>query len=366
MSETKFKKGDIVRILRIPTEQDKVGWNNNWNPNMNAAVGKTGTVLNSFNSIGYLIDVPFITQRNYYYPESILELVVSTRHSPKRRPQLVATNNAADLKQDRVLASRFKPGDKVRVHYPEYTSPLEGQIATVISRTTTGYVRIWFEGQNMYSNLFPQRLTLVAPVKAAPTQPALVATNNEADLKPDRVLANQFKAGDKVRVHYPDYRSEYENQIGTVMSPAARGYVKVRFKKGATLNLYPQRLTLIESLATIPSEEETASVQETQSSLVPSTETAKKARGIAGAVKSHSTAFVVASNIARNLGLVNPTVNADQVQQKLAEAGYKSTDLGNAAGSLFRGKAWQKAGTTKSARFGNHAREITNWKYIGA
>jgi len=83
-------------------------------------------------------------------------------------------------------------------------------------------------------------------------------------------------------------------------------------------------------------------------------------------VSAKSKAYVIAKTMAINLAKRNGTVNADQVQQEIAALGYKSTDLGNAAGVLFRGKNWQKVGTVKSARKGNHFRTIVNWKYIGA
>jgi hypothetical protein len=83
-------------------------------------------------------------------------------------------------------------------------------------------------------------------------------------------------------------------------------------------------------------------------------------------VTTKSRAYTVAKTMAINLAKRNGTVNADQVQQEIAALGYKSTDLGNAAGVLFRGKNWEKVGTVKSARKGNHFRTIVNWKYIGA
>jgi hypothetical protein len=83
-------------------------------------------------------------------------------------------------------------------------------------------------------------------------------------------------------------------------------------------------------------------------------------------VSAKSKAYVVAKTMAINLAKRNGYVNADQVQQEIAALGYKSTDLGNAAGVLFRGKNWEKVGTVKSARKGNHFRTIVNWKYVGA
>lgn len=261
-----FKTGDLVKILRTPTTADKAGWANSWNVKMDAAIGKTGTVVDDYGTTGIVVNVPGIADRNYYYPKSILESASSTN--------LIATTDPTKLSVDPVLASKFKVGNKVRAHFPDYGSHREGKIATVVPSLDPRYVRVKFED--------------------------------------------------------------------------------------GTANLFPQRLTLVEAQATITSE---ATPTPTP---VPSAETVKKSQGIAGAVKSHSAVFSTALNIAKQLGKTSPTVNADQVQDKLAQLGYKSTDLGNAAGALFRGKSWKKVGTTKSARTGNHSREITNWQYIGA
>jgi len=263
-----FKIGDLVKILRVPTSADLVGWHNTWTPKMDAAVGQIGEVLDDYGATGCSVKVPSITNRNYYYPKSVLEAATST-----------------------------------------------------------------------------------------PIPRSLVATNDPRKLEPDFALASKFVVGDKVRTHYPDYRSGREGLIATVLPTETSGYVYVRYESGNQVNLYPQRLTLVESAASITG---------TETAKPASVETTKKARGIAGAVKSHSAVFVQALTIAKELGKQNPTVNADQVQNKLAQLGYSSTDLGNAAGALFRGKSWKKVGTTKSARLGNHAREISNWQYIGA
>lgn len=56
-------------------------------------------------------------------------------------------------------------------------------------------------------------------------------------------------------------------------------------------------------------------------------------------------------------------VTADEVFAALIEIGYKPEELGNAAGSLFRGKEWQFSGQwRKSTRVTNHARYIMIWR----
>jgi len=76
--------------------------------------------------------------------------------------------------------------------------------------------------------------------------------------------------------------------------------------------------------------------------------------------------FIVARKLAVQLAKANGTVNADLVQDYLAKLGYASADLGNAAGALFRGKNWKYVRTQKSARKGNHLRDIKVWEYVGA
>lgn len=80
-----------------------------------------------------------------------------------------------------------------------------------------------------------------------------------------------------------------------------------------------------------------------------------------------SKVFDIAKKIAVDLAKSKPLkiVNADLVQAELLKQGYTSSDLGNAAGALFRGKNWIRYFRTKSNRKGNHKREITNWQYIG-
>lgn len=57
-------------------------------------------------------------------------------------------------------------------------------------------------------------------------------------------------------------------------------------------------------------------------------------------------------------------VNADDVQKALMEQGYEPAQLGNAAGSIFRGEMWLKRGYENSKRKTNHARVIMSWEYI--
>ena len=99
--------------------------------------------------------------------------------------------------------------------------------------------------------------------------------------------------------------------------------------------------------------------------LAPAAEVKAAAQDISAAVNSHNKVFATAQAIAIDAAKTYGSVNADKVQDLLIGQGYTSTDLGNAAGALFRGKNWKKVGTIKSTRQGNHAREISNWQYVG-
>ena len=78
-------------------------------------------------------------------------------------------------------------------------------------------------------------------------------------------------------------------------------------------------------------------------------------------------ALFVAKTVAVNLAKKEPsrTVTADVVQAELGKLGFKSTELGNAAGTIFKGP-FRAVGTTKSTREGNNRRKITVWQYVGA
>jgi len=81
-----------------------------------------------------------------------------------------------------------------------------------------------------------------------------------------------------------------------------------------------------------------------------------------------SRAFTAARNLAVKLGKQNPgrRVTIDWVQDELSKLGYSSADLGNAAGSIFKGPFRNTGMTAKSLRPGNRKRRITVWEYVGA
>jgi D-serine deaminase-like pyridoxal phosphate-dependent protein len=59
-------------------------------------------------------------------------------------------------------------------------------------------------------------------------------------------------------------------------------------------------------------------------------------------------------------------VTIDDVQRELLRRGnYTTEDLGNAAGSVFRGSAWKFTGRWyKSMRITNHARHVRIWQLL--
>ncbi len=67
-----------------------------------------------------------------------------------------------------------------------------------------------------------------------------------------------------------------------------------------------------------------------------------------------------AREIAREVVREKGAVTADDVQERLIHRGFPQ--MGNAAGSLFRGKAWECIGWAKSPRRSNHAHQNRVWR----
>jgi hypothetical protein len=168
---------------------------------------------------------------------------------------------------------------------------------------------------------------------------------------PDFVLApakHGFAIGDRVTA---PGRGNFDGKC--TVTNIDDDYVHIRNFEGEVGGFYPRNIKLI--------------TQSAEQAVKPAEQTAKQL-GITSAVSSHSKAFIAARLKAIELAKRNfsSLVNADDVQAEIVKLGYTSADLGNAAGAIFRGSRWQKAGTVKSTRRGNHLREITQWKYVGA
>ncbi len=76
-----------------------------------------------------------------------------------------------------------------------------------------------------------------------------------------------------------------------------------------------------------------------------------------------------ARHVARQIAMLrgSRTVTADDVGRAFAKEGITES-LGNAAGSLFRGKGWgvSRGERIKSSRKSSHSREIKVWRYVGS
>lgn len=73
-----------------------------------------------------------------------------------------------------------------------------------------------------------------------------------------------------------------------------------------------------------------------------------------------------AQDIAVSIALGRPdhTCTADEVQGELLRRGYPTGALGNAAGSIFRGKRWQHTGYRQSRRTKRHAGLNRVWTLV--
>lgn len=77
-------------------------------------------------------------------------------------------------------------------------------------------------------------------------------------------------------------------------------------------------------------------------------------------------AFIVAQEIAIQLGRTKTYVTIDMIQIELNKLGFTSRQLGNAAGHIFRGKNWKRCRSPRSTRKSNHGRRMTLWRYVGS
>ena len=98
--------------------------------------------------------------------------------------------------------------------------------------------------------------------------------------------------------------------------------------------------------------------------------TEEKEKGMAEAAGNPSRAEVleVARYYAAVIARRRPDrwITADDVQQAIMRHGYSPDQVGPAAGSLFRGKAWRFTGHwLPSARASNHGRMVRVWEYVG-
>jgi hypothetical protein len=69
-------------------------------------------------------------------------------------------------------------------------------------------------------------------------------------------------------------------------------------------------------------------------------------------------------SIAGNLARIYGKVTADDVRKEYEYRGGNWSDLGNAAGSIFKGKQWECVGFENSTVTTSHARALRVWKLI--
>ncbi len=86
--------------------------------------------------------------------------------------------------------------------------------------------------------------------------------------------------------------------------------------------------------------------------------------GMARAASSRKALLLRAQRIAVCIaqGRTDRTCASDDVQEALVAVGVDPSELGNAAGSVFRGKEWELVTTRKSRRTLAHARRIGVWR----
>jgi hypothetical protein len=226
-----FKKGDEVRVLRNAKSNEN-GWGNSWiGGNMDAAVGKIGTVawINpGLKDVG--LNIPNVIN-GYGFPSFVLELVnppaitglVTCRLSKEPHKQLEACENPVSVTpgkpapqaiQTTVVTTRPVPtvGQKVIVNYPPspiwngegvVTDNSDGTIVVRFNRPTltqggfdSKYVAVIEPPQTSISSSQPKpTLGRVVPLQERALATARSAAAQLAQNDPDRfITADQVQA----------------------------------------------------------------------------------------------------------------------------------------------------------------------------
>tara|TARA_Y100000310_G_scaffold182419_1_gene182517 strand:- start:808 stop:1131 length:324 start_codon:yes stop_codon:yes gene_type:complete len=93
-----------------------------------------------------------------------------------------------------------------------------------------------------------------------------------------------------------------------------------------------------------------------------------KTTGMALAADANMDRLALARRLAAEIASrkLSRECNADEVGREMNRRGFGS-NLGPAAGSLFKGGNWEFTGRRiRSSRVTNHARELKVWRYVGA
>jgi hypothetical protein len=81
--------------------------------------------------------------------------------------------------------------------------------------------------------------------------------------------------------------------------------------------------------------------------------------GITVAANNNAEALAIAREEARKIALECGRCDINTVQRVMQMRGLH---LGNAAGSVFKGKEWERVGIGQATRVSSHARMISVWK----
>jgi len=84
-------------------------------------------------------------------------------------------------------------------------------------------------------------------------------------------------------------------------------------------------------------------------------------KGMAKATNKRMELLSTARDLAKRLAELYGRVTADQVRAEYEYRGGNWSDLGNAAGSIFKGKQWQCVGFENSTVTTSHARALRVW-----
>jgi hypothetical protein len=91
-------------------------------------------------------------------------------------------------------------------------------------------------------------------------------------------------------------------------------------------------------------------------------------RGMAKAANNRAEMLQIARKAARDIAAlrIDRRITADDVQARLFDMGYTPEQLGNAAGSIFKGNEWSAINDfVPSLRVSSHRRMIRVWELIG-
>ncbi|VVB52800.1 Uncharacterised protein [uncultured archaeon] len=322
-----MKIGDKVKVVRKATSYTQ-GWLNTWVHDMDQYVGRVGTVSRVL-ADRKEVQIDFGHWRVFGFPESVVESAYPAA------------------------------GTTVKIDYPDGRT-WHGFRGIVKDVTPDGFVRVMMsEGphKDNAGGFKPERLTVVPAIDKIVADSATTATIKPTNLIP--VIGS--------RVEIPR-RAVWAGE-GTVESVKNNVY-NIRMTTGQYAGQRGGFFSDEFDVLTVPVE-----VKQTiyapkydkvtiRPSFKPATAPASTQDKVTESYGGTS-ALGYARSVARSIAKANTLrrVTADQVQEKVLEAGY---DLGNSAGSIFKGGNWKNTGVTvKSTRPGNNSRRVVVWEYVG-